>query len=111
MNGSSIFLFAAFKMKLKMAARRALARALNREPNPNGPLSDAEEHAFRSLLERFLDLIEFHGPARAAAVATSARRDDPQSAALLAATFAEIGRPIAETARAASGLGARASLR
>lgn len=98
MNGSSIFLFAAFKMKLKMAARRWLARATNRQPDLGGPLSAGEERAFCSLLERFLDLIGFYGPERGAAISTSARRDDPENAALLAETFAEIGRPIAEAA-------------
>jgi hypothetical protein len=99
MNGSSVFLFAALKMKLKMAARRWLARATNREPAPSGPLSAAEAHAFRWFEDRFLDLVALNGPARAAAIATSARRDAPESAELLAATFAEIGRPIANAAR------------
>lgn len=92
MNGSSVFLFAALKMKLKMAARRALARAEHRPAAEGGPLSRDEERFFSGLEHEFLDALGLAGDLRSAAVATSARRDDPERAALLASSFSEIGR-------------------
>jgi hypothetical protein len=88
MNGSSIFLFAAFKMKLKMAARRSAARATGREPRQSGPLDRDEERAFHALLERALPLIGLGDPElRAAAIETSARRDCPAAASVLGQHF------------------------
>ncbi len=92
MNGSSVFLFAALKMKLKMAARRALARLAQRPAPDSGPLTPEEERFFRVQEQRFLDVLGFAGELRQAALSTSARRDDPEHAAQLASAFAEIGR-------------------
>jgi hypothetical protein len=92
MNGSSVFLFAALKMKLKMAARRALARTEHGRPVEGGPLSREEERFFCALEQEFLDALGFTGELRSAAVVTSTRRDDPERAALLAQSFSEVGR-------------------
>ncbi|HEY6556456.1 MAG TPA: hypothetical protein VI072_04255 [Polyangiaceae bacterium] len=92
MNGSSVFLFAALKMKLKMAARRALANTEHRRAAEGGPLSREEERFFCGLQQEFLDALGFTGELRSAAVATSTRRDDPERAALLAQSFSETGR-------------------
>ncbi len=92
MNGSSIFLFAAFKMKLKMAARRSVARACGREPRQQGPLDRDEERGYGALLERALPLLGLAEPAlHAAALETSARRDCPHAAALLGEHFRALG--------------------
>lgn len=91
MNGSSVFLFAALKMKLKMAARRALARLTQQPARDAGPLSIEEERFFSVLEHAFLDALGFTGDLRRAAIATSARRDDPERAAQLASAFTEIG--------------------
>jgi hypothetical protein len=97
MNGSSIFLFAAFKMKLKMAARRKVARASGREPALYGPLDLAEERGYRELLERALPLLGLaDGVLRAAALSTSARRDCPHAAAVISGHFREVGAGVLE---------------
>jgi hypothetical protein len=92
MNGSSIFLFAAFKMKLKMAARRKVARANGREPVVYGRLDLGEERSYRELLDRALPLLGLgDGELRAAALSTSARRDCPRAAAVISGHFREVG--------------------
>ncbi len=78
MNGSPIFLFAVLKMKLKVAARRRLARQQGREPPARGNLDAEELAAYAPLLEEFLDALALLGPLRDAARAISARRDDPE---------------------------------
>ena len=87
MNGSAIFLFAALKMKLKMAVRRELARREGRPPPTGGPLLPAEEQAFAASLAVMLDLLGLSGDARDAALAVSTKRDAPESAQLLAQWF------------------------
>jgi hypothetical protein len=94
MNGSSVFLFAVLKMKLKMAARRKLARSEGREAPRGGPLRPAEAVAFDALLGSLLDVIELPADVRAAAHSTSARRDSPEAAGLLASHFRDLGRSI-----------------
>jgi hypothetical protein len=81
MNGSAVFLFAALKMKLKMAVRRRVARALGRLPAPgSGPLDDDENAAFAGELATLLSLIQIEGHVRDAAVSVRTRRDDPAAA-------------------------------
>ena len=94
MNGSSVFLFAAFKMKLKMAARRLAARRAGRASPARGPLSASELVVFDEVFERVLDAFGFEGRLREAAIGTSARRDSPLLASLLADHFEEIGRDV-----------------
>jgi len=92
MNGSSIFLFAAFKMKLKMAARRKVARSDGRRPLLYGPLDAGEKRCFGELLDRALALLGLgEGELRAAALSTSARRDCPRAAAVISEHFREVG--------------------
>ena len=101
MNGSPIFLFAALKMKVKMAERRALARRLGRPPPTGGPLDPPEERAFEAALEGLLDYLGLQGEARAAARSVSTRRDEPAAAAVLAGFFERIGTNVLAVERAA----------
>jgi hypothetical protein len=94
MNGSCVFLFAVFKMKLKMAARRLFARTRNTSPPTRGALSGDELDTFRELFELALDALGLEGAVRQAAVVTSARRDAPDMAELLADHFGSEGRVI-----------------
>jgi hypothetical protein len=91
MNGSSVFLFAVLKMKLKMAARRLFARRSGGAPRSEGALSAGEFDVFRDLFDRALGALRFEGRLRTAALQTSARRDAPEMAALLADHFRSTG--------------------
>ena len=91
MNGSSVFLFAVLKMKLKMAARRRCACDRGVAPPSEGPLSPAESEVFHELFELALDALGFDGFLRTAACHTSARRDAPDMAAFLADYFTRRG--------------------
>ena len=103
MNGSSIFLFAAFKMKLKMAARRSVARANGRAPVLYGPLEADERERYRALLGRALELLGLEGKdLLAAALATSARRDCPEAAASISEYFEGVGSRVLDRGRASS---------
>ncbi len=92
MNGSPIFLFSALKMKLKMAARRALARELGRPAPTGGPLDDGEARAFAEALEALLDLLDIRGELRTAARAVNTKRDAPDPAVAIQRHFTEVGR-------------------
>ena len=84
MNGSVVFLFAALKMKLKMAVRRRHGgRAITA-----GPLSDEEKRAYDGALEGLLDLLAMHGPVRDAARVVSTRRDASDAALKILGYFA-----------------------
>jgi len=96
MNGSSVFLFAALKMRLKMAARRTLARKSGHLAPMTGPLSSEELELFDGLLGRMLDAVGFEGALRRAAIATSTRRDCPIQAALIADAFQLTGSAVLE---------------
>ena len=91
MNGSAVFLFAALKMKLKMAVRRRIAGELGRPPDCGGPLTEEETRAFARYLEILLDLLRLYGDIAEAARRTSARRDDPIAARVLLSHFEEVG--------------------
>jgi hypothetical protein len=91
MNGSAVFLFAALKMKLKMAARRRVAQVDGGRPDGGGPLTPIEARAYGEWLEEMLDLLRLHGEIAEAARRTSARRDDPKAAFTLLRHFEEIG--------------------
>jgi hypothetical protein len=91
MNGSAVFLFAALKMKLKMAVRRRFARERQVDPPDHGPLTTEESRAYDEVLDELLGLLHL-GPSIAdAARATSAKRDDPHAALRLLAHFESIG--------------------
>lgn len=94
MNGSSVFLFAVLKMKLKMAARRLLARERRAAAPTAGPLSKAELAVFHELFERVLEAFRFDERLRMAAKQTSAKHDAPEMAVLLEDHFRAAGRVI-----------------
>jgi hypothetical protein len=96
MNGSPVFLFAALKMKLKMAVRRRVARQRGAPPPTGGPLDTGEAVAFAIAVDAMLDALSVDGDARGAALDVSTRRDTPESALCLVTRFEEEG------ARAAS---------
>jgi hypothetical protein len=91
MNGSAVFLFAALKMKLKMAVRRRLAALEGGAPDQGGPLTTNEARSYATFLEDLLDLLRLHGDVADAARRTSARRDDPVAALTLLRHFEELG--------------------
>ena len=92
MNGSAIFLFAALKMKLKMAARREHARLAGAAAPEGGALDDAEQRWFQDTLELLLDAFGLHGPDRSAARAVNTQRGEPEMAVHLLAVFEQRGR-------------------
>jgi len=91
MNGSAVFLFAAFKMKLKMAVRRQVAREKGTPPPVLGPLTGEESRAFSDRLDELLRLLDLTPDVTEAARATSTRRDDAGSALRLLRHFESIG--------------------
>jgi len=91
MNGSAVFLFAALKMKLKMAARRRVAAERGGSPDQGGQLTPSEAHAYGDFLQDLLNLLTLHGEIADAARGTSARRDDPLAARTLLRHFEHIG--------------------
>jgi hypothetical protein len=92
MNGSSVYLFAVLKMRLKMAARRSLARREGVPPRESGPLSPGESRAFDELSAELYRCLGLEGALECAAFAVSARRDDISAATLLEQEFAARGR-------------------
>jgi hypothetical protein len=100
MNGSAVFLFAALKMKLKMAVRRHVARERGVPPPCDGPLSREEADAYEDHLRLLFDMLELEPTIAAAARATSARRDDPASALCLLRHFEDRGRSALDMAPA-----------
>src|SRR5262249_53017041 len=64
MNGSPVFLVAALKMKLKMAARRELARRRGVVAPTSGGLDPEELRAYAQLLEALLDALDLRGDVR-----------------------------------------------
>jgi len=94
MNGSAVYLFAVLKMRLKMAARRAHARARGAAPPSSGGLDEAELSTFRELETVLLDALGFRGTIRDAAERISARRDAEDAATVLQAHFAAAGRAV-----------------
>lgn len=92
MNGSAVFLFAALKMKLKMAVRRGIAFERGVPPPSGGPLTTEESRAYDNRLNEFLEMFEFAPDVLLAARSTSTRRDDPRSALRLLEHFKDVGR-------------------
>jgi hypothetical protein len=89
MNGSAIFLFAALKMKLRMASRRRLARERGVPARTEGPLDDGELALFHDDLALLLDALAIHGDVRAAAGTISTKRDAKEDAMVLLRHFEE----------------------
>ncbi len=94
MNGSAIFLFAALKMKVRMAVRRQVARQRGSDPRVGGTLDPIEQAAFDEAEQTLLALLGLEGPLLEAGVKVSARRDHPESAARLLETFEARGNAI-----------------
>jgi len=94
MNGSAIFLFAALKMKVRMAVRRQVARARGSDPRVGGSLDPVEQTAFDEAEQNLLALLGLHGPLQDAGVKVSARRDHPEGARQLLEVFEARGRAI-----------------
>jgi hypothetical protein len=93
MNGSAVFLFAALKMKLKMAVRRRCGREDRKAFSlRHGPLTLEESAAYEPHLDDLMILLGLGPPIASAARATSAKRDDPRAAAQLLSHFEELGR-------------------
>ena len=87
MNGSAIFLFAALKMKLRMASRRRFARDRGVPPRTEGPLDDGELALFHEDLALLLEALALEGEVGAAAGTISTKRDAKQDALVLLAHF------------------------
>ena len=91
MNGSPVFLFAALKMKLKMAARREVARLRGTPERLGGGLDEDEARAFDALQTALFDALELPERGRRAGQAVSARRDSPDDALWIHAYFTQMG--------------------
>ena len=91
MNGSPVFLFAALKMKLKMAARREVARLRGTPERVGGALDDDEARAFAALQTALFDALELPERGRIAGDAVSARRDAPEDALWIHGYFTQMG--------------------
>jgi hypothetical protein len=91
MNGSAVFLFAALKMKMNMAARRRLARLRGRPAPTSGPLDDEERAAVGPALATLLDAMELPADLRASALAVTTRRDRPAEARRILDHFEAVG--------------------
>jgi len=102
MNGSCVFLFAVLKMRLRMAARRSLARKLGVVPPSSGAATREEDREFSEIFAVLLDAMALPPDVRSAALTTNARRDDPLRAELLRAYFDAFGRAGAAASPAAS---------
>jgi hypothetical protein len=100
MNGSAVFLFAAMKMKLKMAVRRRAARERGVDPPDHGPLTTEELCAYDDALDELLGLLRLGPTIADAARRTSAKRDDPRAALRLLAHFESLGRHVLRESRA-----------
>jgi len=92
MNGSAIFLFAALKMKLKMAVRRKVGRDLGRPPRESGPLEEEEAAAFAREEDALMELLGIEGEIATACRCVSTRKDAPEAATLVLAHFEAVGR-------------------
>ncbi len=91
MNGSPVFLFAALKMKLKMAARRDVARKRGTPERVGGVLDPDEARAFELFQNELFDALALPERGRRAGVAVSARRDAPSDAMWIHLYFTQMG--------------------
>jgi len=91
MNGSSIFLFAALKMKLKMAVRRRCERIAGAPPRQVGPLTAEENASYEGVLDEFLQLLDLDATLHDVARRVSARRDHPDAARAMLSFFSATG--------------------
>ncbi len=101
MNGSAVFLFAALKMKLKMAVRRRVGEARG-QVRVSGALDDDEHAAFDVELEALTRHLGLTGAARDGALRVSTRRDAEVAASALLAHFEAEGAAVKARWRAVS---------
>jgi hypothetical protein len=94
MNGSAVYLFVVLKMKLKMAARRGLARAEGRAAPSGGALDPQELARFSELEAALYDALGLNGAIRDAAHRISARRDAEEAGAVVRDHFESVGRDL-----------------
>ncbi len=94
MNGSPVFLFAALKMKLKMATRRELAGQRGASAPTFGPLDEGEARAFGGALDEMLDALALPPAARDAARAITTKRDAHDDARTLVTALTAVGREV-----------------
>jgi hypothetical protein len=97
MNGSAVYLFVVLKMKLKMAARRSLARTEGRAAPDQGPLDAGELALFSELESALYDALGLDGALRNAARHLTARRDAEDAAVAVRDHFEAVGREILRT--------------
>lgn len=93
MNGSAVFLFAALKMRLRMASRRRLARRLGHPPPACGVLNEREERAYAEDLDELLDALALTGDRARDARVISTKRDAHEAALGLLRHFEHYPRP------------------
>lgn len=91
MNGSAVFLFAALKMKLKMASRRAVARVRGTPLFVNAVLDAEECAAFERDRTQLFEALALPEAVAAAAANISTKRDAKDDALRLLAYFEELG--------------------
>jgi hypothetical protein len=91
MNGSAVFLFAALKMKLKMAVRRRIARSLGREERVSGPLDEGEALAYAGELAALFSLMALSGGLGDVATRVNTRRDEEWAANQVLRHFESVG--------------------
>jgi hypothetical protein len=91
MNGSAVFLFAALKMRLKMAVRRQV-NADRAAPREKGPLDELELQRYQPAERELFSLLGIRGSElEQAARATSARRSDREAASKVLSYFEQVG--------------------
>src|SRR4029077_14909097 len=87
MNGSAVFLFSVFKMRLAMAVRRSLARGRGVPVPTEGRLDDDERAALQPVLSAWFAGMGLPVALRTEAFAVTARRDSPAHARRLLEHF------------------------
>lgn len=89
-NGSSVFAFASLVMKLKMAARRALARRTG-TVRTHGALTSEEEAAFAPELERLVAAFRMPNELLPMAARVGTRRADHEAGVAVLRYFESVG--------------------
>jgi hypothetical protein len=86
MNGSAVFLYVVLRNKVKLAARRQIARARGGTA-PRGPLDAEEARAYAEATAALIDALGITGDARDAAWALTSKHDAEGAAGRLSAWF------------------------
>jgi hypothetical protein len=91
MNGSAVFLYVVLRNKVKLAARRLVARARGVTAS-RGPLDAEEARAYEEATGALIDALGIAGEARDAAWALTSKHDAEGAAGRLSAWFEARGR-------------------